>query len=116
MNRSEDVSQESIIAGTTAAFSGKGYVLSRIVRLNAQMTPSERKEFQEIIGASAGQTAQALLDAFDPDVIAAHAGVSLPEDLDLSPFDHRDGLGRFYEVFGEESEKILMVLDVGLVA
>ena len=27
MNRSEDVRQESIIAGTTAAFSGKGYVL-----------------------------------------------------------------------------------------
>ena len=53
---------------------------SRIVRLNAQMTPSERKEFQEITGASAGQTAQALLDAFDPDVIAAHAGVSLPEE------------------------------------
>ena len=53
---------------------------SRIVRLNAQMTPSERKEFQEITGTSAGQTAQALLDAFDPDVIAAHAGVVLPED------------------------------------
>ena len=52
---------------------------SRIVRLNAQMTPSEWKEFQEITGVSAGQTAQALLDAFDPDVIAAHAGVSLPE-------------------------------------
>ena len=53
---------------------------SRIVRLNAQMTPSERKEFQEITGATAGQTAQALLDAFDPDVIAAHAGVSLSEE------------------------------------
>ncbi|MBD5093547.1 MAG: DEAD/DEAH box helicase family protein [Subdoligranulum sp.] len=53
---------------------------SRIVRLNAQMTPSERKEFQEITGTSAGQNAQALLDAFDPDVIAAHAGVMLPED------------------------------------
>ena len=58
---------------------------SRIVRLNAQMTPSERKEFQEIAGASAGQTAQALLDAFDPDVIAAHAGVSLPEEGEPTP-------------------------------
>lgn len=55
---------------------------SRIVRLNAQMTPSERKEFQEITGTSAGQNAQALLDAFDPDVIVAHAGVVLPEDGD----------------------------------
>lgn len=58
---------------------------SRIVRLNAQMTPSERKEFQEIAGASAGQTAQALLDAFDPDVIAAHAGVFLPEEGEPIP-------------------------------
>ena len=58
---------------------------SRIVRLNAQMTASERKEFQEITGASAGQTAQALLDAFDPDVIAVHAGVSLPDEGEPTP-------------------------------
>ena len=57
---------------------------SRIVRMNARMTASERKEFQEITGISAGQTAQALLDAFDPDVIAACAGVSLPEDSEPS--------------------------------
>jgi len=38
------------------------------------------------------------------------------KDLDLSPFDHRGGLGRFYEVFGEEYEKILMELNVELVA
>ena len=58
---------------------------SRIVRLNAQMTPSERKEFQEITGASAGQIAQALLDAFDPDVITAYASVSLPEEGKPTP-------------------------------
>lgn len=58
---------------------------SRIIRLNAQMTASERKEFQQKVGASAGQTAQTLLDAFDPDVIAAHAGVSLPEDGEPTP-------------------------------
>ena len=53
---------------------------SRIIRLNAQMTPPERKSFQETAGAAPGQVAQALLDAFDQDVIAAQAGVSLPED------------------------------------
>ena len=53
---------------------------SRIIRLNAQMTPPERKNFQETAGATPGQVAQALLDAFDQDVIAAQAGVSLPED------------------------------------
>lgn len=58
---------------------------SRIIRLNAQMTASERKEFQQKVGASAGQTAQTLLDAFDPDVIAAHAGISLPEDGEPTP-------------------------------
>ena len=58
---------------------------SRVVRLNAKMTPSERKEFQKIVGTSAGQTAQALLDAFDPDVIAAHAGIQLPEDSEPTP-------------------------------
>lgn len=58
---------------------------SRLIRLNAQMTASERKEFQQKVGASAGQTAQTLLDAFDPDVIAAHAGVSLPEDGEPTP-------------------------------
>ena len=42
---------------------------SRVVRLDAQMTASVRKEFQEITRASAGQTAQALLNAFAPDVI-----------------------------------------------
>ena len=58
---------------------------SRIVRLNAQMMASERKAFQEITGASAGQTAQALLNAFDPDVIAAQAGVVLPENGEPTP-------------------------------
>ena len=58
---------------------------SRIVRLNAQMMASERKEFQEITGASAGQTAQALLNAFDPDVIVAQAGVVLPENGEPTP-------------------------------
>lgn len=58
---------------------------SRLIRLNAQMTASERKEFQQKVGASAGQTAQTLLDAFDPDVIAARAGVSLPEDGEPTP-------------------------------
>ncbi len=58
---------------------------NRIIRLNAQMTPAERKAFEEIADCPPGQVAQALLDAFDPDVIAAQAGVTLPEDGDLSP-------------------------------
>ena len=58
---------------------------NRIIRLSAKMTNSERKEFQKTAGTSPGQTAQALLDAFDPDVIAARAGVLLPADGDPTP-------------------------------
>ena len=39
-----------------------------------------------------------------------------PHDLDLSPFDHRGGLGRFYEVFGDEYENILHEMNLELVA
>lgn len=58
---------------------------SRIIRLSAQMTPPERKSFQETAGATPGQVAQALLDAFDQDVVAAQAGVKLPEDGEPTP-------------------------------
>ena len=52
-------------------------------------------------------------------LIKDHIAVSLsiePEDLDLSPFDRRGGLGRFYDVFGEQYEAILMEMNVELVA
>lgn len=37
-------------------------------------------------------------------------------DLDLNPFDHRGGLGRFYDVFGDNYENILRELNIELVA
>lgn len=52
-------------------------------------------------------------------LIKDHIAVSLsvePEDLELSPFDHRGGLGRFYEVFGAHYEDILREMNVELVA
>jgi type I restriction enzyme R subunit len=52
-------------------------------------------------------------------LIKDHIAVSLsiePEDLDLSPFDRRGGLGRFYDVFGEQYEAILQEMNVELVA
>ena len=42
---------------------------NRMIRLNSQMTPSEKKEFAEKVGDSAGQIAEKLLNAFDEDVI-----------------------------------------------
>lgn len=48
---------------------------NRIIRLNSQMTKSEKKEFTEKVGASAGTVAQHLLDAFDEDVVLKTAQV-----------------------------------------
>jgi len=42
---------------------------NRVIRLNSQMTPSEKKEFAETVGDSAGQVAEKLLNAFDEDAI-----------------------------------------------
>lgn len=46
---------------------------NRLIRLNSQMSPSEKREFAEKVGAGAGQMAERLLDAFDEDVILARA-------------------------------------------
>ena len=42
---------------------------NRVIRLNSQMTPSEKKEFAEKVGDSAGQIAEKLLNSFDEDAI-----------------------------------------------
>ena len=52
-------------------------------------------------------------------LIKDHIAVSLsiePEDLDLNPFDRKGGLGRFYEVFGDQYEAILQEMNLALVA
>ena len=52
-------------------------------------------------------------------LVKDHISISLsiqPEDLELSPFDRKGGLGRFYEVFDAEYEAILMELNRELVA
>ena len=52
-------------------------------------------------------------------MIKDHIAVSLSiesDDLDYTPFDTKGGLGRFFEVFGEQYESILMEMNVELVA
>jgi type I restriction enzyme R subunit len=39
-----------------------------------------------------------------------------PEHLDLSPFDSRGGLGKFYELFGNEYESVLEEMNYALLA
>ena len=52
-------------------------------------------------------------------LIKDHIAVSLSielEDLELSPFDRKGGLGRFFDVFGDQYEAILQEMNVELVA
>jgi len=60
---------------------------SRITRLNAQMTLTERKNFENTVGISAGKVAENLLNAFDEDVITerakADAGTEEPTEEQL---------------------------------
>jgi type I restriction enzyme R subunit len=49
------------------------------------------------------------------DHIAASFHIA-PDDLELSPFDARGGLGRFYQLFGPDYETILDKLNERLVA
>ena len=75
------------------------------------------KKLQEWKNTSNGKTAL-LIDGARR-VGKSYIAVSLsiePSDLDLNPFDRKGGLGRFYEVFGENYEAILKEMNIELVA
>lgn len=44
---------------------------NRVIRLNSQMSPVERKQFESEVGTAAGTVAENLLNAFDEDVLMA---------------------------------------------
>lgn len=46
---------------------------NRVIRLNSQMSPAERKQFEAKVGTAAGAVAENLLNAFDEDVLIAKA-------------------------------------------
>ena len=48
------------------------------------------------------------------DHIAASLSIE-PGDLELNPFDRKGGLGRFYEVFGDGYDAVLMEMNLELV-
>ena len=62
---------------------------NRVIRLNSQMTDTERTAFTETVGRSPGSISQRLLDAFDPDVISAKAGVDLSDDHEPTEEEQR---------------------------
>lgn len=60
---------------------------NRIIRLNSQMTPTERKQFERTVGNSAGAVAEDLLNAFDEDVVRdkarADTGAATPDEQQI---------------------------------
>ena len=51
-------------------------------------------------------------------LVKEHIATSLsivPDDLELSPFDSKGGLGKFYDLFGEQYEDILKEMNIELV-
>ena len=46
---------------------------NRVIRLNSQMTPAERRQFEATVGIPAGAVAENLLNAFDEDAIRDRA-------------------------------------------
>ena len=56
---------------------------NRIVRLGSKMTLQEHRDFNHTVGASTGALSQNLLNAFDEDVIAAKAGITIPDNGEL---------------------------------
>ena len=62
---------------------------NRLIRLNTQMTDSERSDFVNTVGISAGFLAKNLLNAFDPDIISTKAGVDLSDDHEPTEEEQR---------------------------
>ncbi|NLK38837.1 MAG: DEAD/DEAH box helicase family protein, partial [Clostridiales bacterium] len=91
LERKPSVSMKELIMNVALGSKDEDTLTSlanRVIRLNSQMTPTERKSFAEVVGAPAGHIAQKLLDAFDEDVIrdkaCADNGTTDPNDEQLN--------------------------------
>ncbi len=87
LERMPSVSLKQLMMNVTLGAKDENTLTSlanRIIRLNSQLTPKERKEFEEKVEISAGNLAEKLLDAFDEDVIANKADVNINDDHDLT--------------------------------
>ena len=78
LERKPSVSMKELIMNVALGDKSEDTLTSlanRIIRLNSQMTAGEKKEFVETVGASAGQVAEKLLNAFDEDIILQTAQI-----------------------------------------
>ena len=85
LERKPTVSMKELMLNVAMGSKDENTLISlanRLIRLNSQMSQKERNDFADNVGASAGNIAQHLLDAFDIDVQAQHAGIVLDGDLE----------------------------------
>ena len=85
LERKPTVSMKELMLNVAMGSKDENTLISlanRLIRLNSQMSQKERNDFADNVGASAGNIAQHLLDAFDIDVQAQHAGIVLESDLE----------------------------------
>ena len=83
LERKPTVSMKELMLNVAMGSKDENTLISlanRLIRLNSQMSQKERNDFAENVGASAGNIAQRLLDAFDIDVQAQRAGIVLDGD------------------------------------
>lgn len=85
LERKPTVSMKELMLNVAMGSKDENTLISlanRLIRLNSQMSQKERNDFADNVGASAGNIAQHLLDAFDIDVQAQRAGIVLESDLE----------------------------------
>ncbi len=85
LERKPTVSMKELMLNVAMGSKDENTLISlanRLIRLNSQMSQKERNDFADNVGASAGNIAQRLLDAFDIDVQAQRAGIVLDSDLE----------------------------------
>ena len=85
LERKPTVSMKELMLNVAMGSKDENTLISlanRLIRLNSQMSQKERNDFADNVGASAGNIAQHLLDAFDIDVQAQRAGIVLDSDLE----------------------------------
>ena len=85
LERKPTVSMKELMLNVAMGSKDENTLISlanRLIRLNSQMSQKERNDFVDNVGASAGNIAQYLLDAFDIDVQAQRAGIVLDSDLE----------------------------------
>ena len=76
------------------------------------MTPEE--EARRLIDVRLEESSRVVQDLIKVNPMAS-LGIE-PEDLDLSPFDRKGGLGQFYDMVGELYEAVLQEMNVEFVA